>query len=188
MSEGTDQCIVQYKRKSNSERGVIMLSFRKNLTPKDPETIRAIACSTGFFDETDAELSMDVAQSILENDDDEHQFIFAEDDDKTVAFACFGEVPDSEASYELYWLSTLDEYRGKGIGKEIIANLLNDIRKSGGRKLFLKTCGNDKYAPTRQFYERCGFKMEAVLKEYYDENEDCCIYSYKFEKGETLQA
>lgn len=158
-----------------------MLSFRKNLTPMDPENIRIIAQSTGFFDEKDTELSADLAKSILEDGDDEdHKFIFADDDEKTVAFACFGMVPDSEASYELYWLSTLNEYRGKGIGKEVIANLLNDIKKSGGRKLFLKTCGDDKYAPTRKFYEKCGFKMEAVLKEYYDTDQDCCIYSYKF--------
>ncbi|MDR1694967.1 MAG: GNAT family N-acetyltransferase [Lactobacillaceae bacterium] len=158
-----------------------MLSFRNKLTPQDPENIRVIAQSTGFFDEKDTELSADIAQYILEEgDDEEHEFIFAEDDDKTVAFACFGMVPDSEASYELYWLSTLNEYRGKGIGKEVIAKLLNDIKKAGGRKLFLKTCGTDKYAPTRMFYEKCGFKLEGVLKEYYDEDEDCYIYSYKF--------
>lgn len=158
-----------------------MLSFRNNLTLQDPDNIRVIAQSTGFFDEKDTELSADIAQSILEDGEDEdHKFIFADDDDKTIAFACFGMVPESEASYELYWLSTLNEYRGQGVGKEVIAKLLNDIKNAGGRKLFLKTCGNEKYEPTRKFYERCGFKLEAVLKEYYDENEDCYIYSYKF--------
>ena len=54
------------------------------------------------------------------------------------------------------------------------------VRELGGKKLFVKTEGTEQYLPTRKFYESCGFKLEAVLKEYYDDKDDCYIYSYKF--------
>ena len=58
--------------------------------------------------------------------------------------------------------------------------LLETVRELGGKKLFVKTEGTEQYLPTRKFYEACGFKLEAVLKEYYDDKDDCYIYSYKF--------
>ena len=62
----------------------------------------------------------------------------------------------------------------------MIARLLETVRELGGKKLFVKTEGTAQYLPTRKFYESCGFKLEAVLKEYYDDKDDCYIYSYKF--------
>lgn len=157
-----------------------MLSFREQLTPMDIDNIRTIANSTGFFGEDISEISVNIAETTLNGyTKNTYKFLFAENDGKMVAYACFGKILDSDATYELYWLSTLNEYRGKGIGKKIISKLIETVRNLGGSKIFVKTDGTKQYAPTRSFYEKCGFKNEAILKEYYDESDDCYIYSYK---------
>ena len=148
-----------------------MLSFRNKLNSRDPEAIRKISASTGFFDATDIEISVNLAHSALDgqrhaNDNvEEPSFLLAEDNGKTVGYACFGKIQDCNSAYELHLISTLSSYRGHGIGR---------------KKLFVKTEGTEQYLPTRKFYESCGFKLEAVLKEYYDDKDDCYIYSYKF--------
>lgn len=163
-----------------------MLSFRNKLNSRDPEAIRKISASTGFFDATDIEISVNLAHSALDgqrhaNDNvEEPSFLLAKDNGKTVGYACFGKIQDCNSAYELHLISTLSSYRGHGIGRKMIARLLETVRELGGKKLFVKTEGTEQYLPTRKFYESCGFKLEAVLKEYYDDKDDCYIYSYKF--------
>ena len=78
---------------------------------------------------------------------------------------------------ELYWLSTHNNFRGQGIGKKLITRLIEKIQELGGSKIYIKTDGKDLYKPTRRFYDSCGFRVEALLKQYYDKNDDCYIYS-----------
>ena len=42
-----------------------MLSFRDKLNARDPETIRNITASTGFFDDTDIEIGVNLAHAVL---------------------------------------------------------------------------------------------------------------------------
>lgn len=165
-----------------------MLSFRYRLKSDDPEQIRKISASTGFFDATDVEISVNLAHNALSRQERSHandnieepSFLLAEDNGKTVGYACFGKIQDCNSAYELYLISTLSSYRGHGIGRRMIERLLLTVRELGGKKIFVKTEGTEQYLPTRKFYESCGFRLEAVLKEYYDDGDDCYIYSYKF--------
>ena len=166
-----------------------MLSFRYKLNAQDPETIRKISASTGFFDATDVKISVNLANSVLSEQEKSNQsqdigFLLAEYNGKTVSYACFGKIEESRATYELFLFSTLNEYRGQGIGRKMIQKLLETIKDLGGTKLFIKTDGTEQYAPTRRFYESCGFTLEAVLKEYYNDKDDCYIYSYKLPHSE----
>lgn len=156
-----------------------MLQFRDEITPKDPEIIRTIANSTGFFDKDVAEISVNIAQETLQGyNTNNYKFLFAEHDGKTIAYACFGRIIDASSTYELYWLSTHNEYRGMGVGRKIIEELKKHVKELGGTKIFVKTDGTEQYAPTRKFYEKCGFVREAILKEYYETYDDCYIYSF----------
>ena len=70
-----------------------MLSFRDKLNARDPETIRNITASTGFFDDTDIEIGVNLAHAVLNrqyaNDNAEKpEFLFAEDGGQTVGYAC----------------------------------------------------------------------------------------------------
>lgn len=160
-----------------------MLTFREGLRDNDPQVIREIAASTGFFDKQDIANNFNIAQNWVqtkhEHRSEDCDFLLAEYEGQTVAYACFGKIPNSDSSYELYWLSTDNRYRGCGIGRLLMQRLLEKVRELGGCKLFVKTDGTEQYMPTRRFYESCGFRPEACLKEYYNDRDDCWIYSYK---------
>ncbi len=154
-----------------------MLSFRSKIEKNDPQAIRQIAESTGFFDEQDVRINVDIAKNLLNQKDTSHKFLFADYMNHPVAYVCYGEIPDAkEGTYEIYWLSTLNEYRGLGIGHNLLNKLVSKLRKKGASKIYLKTESKELYAPTRRFYEKYGFKLQAVLPEYYDDNDSCCIY------------
>lgn len=162
-----------------------MLCFRNTLRENDPEIIAHIASSTGFFDDRDVQHNADIARHLLLQKDCEHRFLFAEYNGKTVAYACFEELPDAKAgTYELYWLSTLNEYRGLGIGRKLVDYLIDRLKNYGAERLYVKTDSIPQYEPTRRFYEKCGFKLCAVLPEYYDSGDDCCIYCLNIKADE----
>ncbi len=155
-----------------------MLTFRNKLNHTDPETIRKIAASTGFFDKSDVEVNYTLAKNVAFNFDENHEFLLAEFDGNVVAYACFGELNDArDGTYEIFWLSTHNTFRGCGIGRTLINKLVEELRSRGAMRLYLKTDSKAQYAPTRNFYESCGFTKQAVLKGYYDDSDDCCIYA-----------
>ena len=164
-----------------------MLSFRNKIAKTDPEVIRQIAASTGFFDEQDIRINVDIAEKLLNKKDSNHKFLFADYMNKTVAYVCYGELTDAkEGTYEIYWLSTLNEYRGLGIGRNLINKLITKLRKKGAKKLYVKTDITEQYAQTRRFYEKCGFKLQAVLPGYYNDNDSCCIYALELREKDAL--
>ncbi|MBS4773459.1 MAG: GNAT family N-acetyltransferase [Proteobacteria bacterium] len=157
-----------------------MLTFRNTLCRDDPEAIRRIASSTGFFDKNDIEINFGMAVRALSRSnsfDDDYQFMLLENNGKVIGYACFGKIPTTEANYEIYWLSVDNSCRGRGWGRLLLNKVVETIGFCGGRKIFIKTEGSRQYLPTRRFYYSCGFEEEAVLKEYYADNDDCCIFS-----------
>jgi hypothetical protein len=50
------------------------------------------------------------------------------------------------------------------------------IRKAGGRQVYIETSNRGQYAPTRDFYLRCGYVQEALLKDFYAVGDDKVIY------------
>lgn len=162
-----------------------MLTFRNNITSDDLETVRQISASSGVFDEDCVDIVVCLADDALyqlqhpEDNDYPHdtKFLFAEQNGKTCAYACYGEIADSNASYELYWLATHNACRGQGIGKKLMEELISRLKAQDARKLYIKTDSEPRYTATRHFYDSCGFTHEATLKQYYDNNDDCCIYS-----------
>ena len=73
-----------------------------------------------------------------------------------------------------------------GIGRNLINKLITKLRKKGAKKLYVKTDSTEQYAPTRRFYEKCGFKLQAVLPGYYNDNDSCCIYALELREKDAL--
>lgn len=161
-----------------------MLTFRSKINSSDLNNVRRISASTGIFDKDSVNITVCLADDALyqlehpEDNDYPHDtnFLFAEKDGITCAYACYGKIADSDATYELYWLATHNDYRGQGIGKQLIFELLRILQAKGCRKLYIKTDGEPRYEATRRFYAACGFTLEAVLKQYYERDDDCWIY------------
>ena len=51
------------------------------------------------------------------------------------------------------------------------------ILKSGGTKIYVETSSRPPFAPARAFYRRCGYQVDAVLKDYYDDGDDKVIFA-----------
>jgi hypothetical protein len=50
------------------------------------------------------------------------------------------------------------------------------VREEKGRRIYIETSNRPQYASTRNFYLRCGYALEALLKEFYAPGDDKAIY------------
>lgn len=154
-----------------------MLTFRSEPVLADIENIREIIASSGFFQPHEIPVAVELVEERLEKGvESGYSFIFVELYGETVAYSCFGEIPCTKGSYDLYWIATHDKFRGKGIGKKLMGETVKAIAKLGGRSIYIETSSKELYEPTRKFYENLGCSTEAILKDFYDTNDHKYIY------------
>ena len=114
-----------------------------------------------------------------------HSYIVAEDDGKIIGLTTWlmHGLPKHQLA-ELDRIVVLKEARSKGIGKQLVNELIKDANKAYGehgfrlRKLYLLTHADNKEA--HAFYERVGFKHETTLKKHYYDEKDEHVYSMFF--------
>lgn len=151
--------------------------FRQNVTSNDPNNIREIVSSSGFFSEEEINIAAELAEEFLEKGaESEYFFVFAELDGKTVGYSCFGPIPATKFSFDLYWIAVHESERGKGLGKLIMTESEKAIQNLGGNRVYIETSGREQYLPTQNFYVACNCTKEAVLKDFYAPGDSKLIY------------
>lgn len=153
------------------------ITLRKEITASDPATIREIVTSTGFFGEDEIDVAVELAEERLEKGEASgYEFIFLEIEGKTVAYSCFGLIPCTKNSYDLYWIATHQDFRNRGLGKQLLKATEEDIKALKGGGIYVETASRKQYTPTRIFYEKNGYELKAQFEDYYDKGDDLVYY------------
>src|SRR5512137_2736750 len=96
------------------------LTFRTIPEHRDIERVREIVESTKFFYDHEVEIASElVAERYNDGESTGYYFVFAEMDGVLVAYSCFGPITMSTTSFDLYWIATHNDFRGKGIGRRV---------------------------------------------------------------------
>lgn len=73
-------------------------------------------------------------------------------------------------------IAVLSEYRGQGLGNEIVCGLLDLAKEENLQTLFLEVRVSNVVAI--KLYEKFGFKQIDTRKKYYKDGEDALIYAF----------
>lgn len=153
------------------------LTYRYELRPGDREVVRKIVDSTGFFHAGEVDVAVElVDERVTKGPASGYHFVFADTADGTVGYTCYGPIAATHESYDLFWIAVDQSFRGKGLGQALMLESERMIRLAGGRRVYIETSNRDQYQPTRGFYDRCGYTLEAVLKDFYAPGDDKAIY------------
>ena len=139
--------------------------------------VREIVVSSGFFSKAEIEVAVELVQVRLNKGiESGYHFLFAEEDKKVVGYSCFGPIPCTVESYDIYWIAVQEDLRRSGLGVELLKKVEEKIREMGGKRIYVETSSREQYEPTRLFYSRCGYRKEATLKNFYSPGDDKVIY------------
>jgi ribosomal protein S18 acetylase RimI-like enzyme len=152
-------------------------AFRYEVTPADRESVRRIVESTGFFQPAEIDVAIElVDEHLAKGLASGYYFIFAELNGQTIGYACYGPIACAVGSYDLFWIAVDKPQQRCGWGQTLIAEAERRVREAGGRRVYVETSNRPQYAATRTFYERVGYRQEAVLPEFYGVGDDKVIY------------
>jgi len=152
-------------------------SLRSEVRHSDRDAVCAIVERTEFFraDEVDVAVEL-VDEHLARGLASGYHFVFAETEGAVVGYSCYGPIACTVASYDLYWIAVDPTQQGQGIGRRLMQGTEQQIAAAGGRRVYIDTSGQPKYAPTRAFYERSGFRCAARLVDFYAPGDDRLIY------------
>jgi GNAT superfamily N-acetyltransferase len=144
------------------------LRYREAAGPDDVEAVRHIVSSTGYFSDGEIAIAVELLEERLaKGESSGYHFLFAERGGRTIGYACFGPIPATRFSWDLYWIAVDETERGAGIGRALIESTEKIISQMGGRRVYVETSGRAQYESTRAFYRACGYVEEAALEDFY---------------------
>jgi GNAT superfamily N-acetyltransferase len=147
---------------------VVKIGFRSTVTEKDIQTVRDITNSTGFFYAEEVDTAVELVEDRMAKGlRCGYHFLFAEQDGRTVGYTSFGPIACTRESYDLYWIVVSGDYRGKGLGTQLLEQSEEAIAVLGGSRVYIETSARPLYEPTRAFYLARGYNQIAELEDFY---------------------
>lgn len=155
----------------------IEITFRTTVLASDRAEVERIVAATGFFRPDEIEIAVELIDEYLAKGiESGYQFVFVDNGDAVAGYGCFGEIPCTIGSFDLYWIAVDPAAQGLGLGKKILAEVERQVMAQGGRHVYIETSGQPQYASTNGFYQRCGYEIIAVMPEFYDVGDDKVVW------------
>jgi len=153
------------------------ITFRTAVKFEDIEDVTEIVRSTNFFREDEVLVARElVEEAFHKGKESGYEFIFAEVNGRTIAYSCYGLIPCTLKSYDLYWIATHNDFRGKGIGRIVLEKTEEAVMQLGGKTVYVETSSKEQYVSTRVFYEKNNYILKAQFEDFYDIGDDKCVY------------
>jgi len=151
--------------------------FRYEVLPEDASRVSELLSATGFFypDEIDTAISL-IEERIARGPLSGYFFVFCENGSELIGYTCFGPIPCTQSSYDVYWIAVSPEFHGRKWGRKLLAETERLITEAGGTHVYIDTSGRSQYVGSRMFYEHCGYRAGATLPDFYGPEDGKVIY------------
>ena len=154
-----------------------MTNLRTELRAADRYHVRRLVEATSFFSVEERDIAVELVDVALEKGDASgYLFVFADGPEGPLGYACYGPIPGTRASYDLYWIVVDPAAQGTGTGRRVLADVERRIVQAGGTRLYADTSSRAQYAPTQAFYVGVGYTIAAHLEDYYSPGDGKLTY------------
>lgn len=151
--------------------------FRDDVTASDVAHVRRIVTATGMFSDQEIALAVELVEEYLaKGEASGYGFVFSEEAAGVRGYACYGPIPATESSYDLYWIAVEPGQQRRGMGRALLVETERRIAAAGGQRIYVDTSGRAQYAPTRGFYEANGYAQAAALPDFYAPGDAKIVY------------
>lgn len=152
--------------------------FRSQVRKSDVAAIAEIVASTGFFTPAEVVVAVELVEERLQKGAGSgYFFLFAEDTmGRVLGYTCYGPVPATQSTYDLYWIAVHRESQRSGLGRELLARAEAKIAAAGGMDVYIETSSRTLYRPTQGFYMRAGYRLVAEFSDFYAPGDGKLVY------------
>jgi len=151
------------------------------LAQRDRARLYSMLIETQVFTREEIEVAMELIGIVLEDPNQEDYRIdcMANDEDQAIGYVCYGPVPMTQGTFDLYWIVVDPRCQGQGVGSRLLHFLEEVVRERKGRMILIDTSSIPQYEKTQKFYIRHGFQEAARVPDYYQPRNDRITFCKK---------
>jgi ribosomal protein S18 acetylase RimI-like enzyme len=144
------------------------------LARRDQARLHSMLIEARVFTREEIEVAMELIGIVLEDPNQEDYRIdcMANDEDQAVGYVCYGPVPMTQGTFDLYWIVVDPRCQGQGVGSRLLLFLEEVVRERKGRMILIDTSSIPQYEKAQKFYFRHGFQEVARVPDYYHPGND----------------
>ncbi|MFH0847666.1 MAG: GNAT family N-acetyltransferase, partial [Chloroflexota bacterium] len=122
----------------------------REMTAADKDAVMGILKRTPEFNALDVIVAEEVIDAYLLSPEASGYSVYvAEVDDVVIGYIAYGSTPLTLSTWDIYWVATAPDFRGRGIGTTLMRYAEAQIRKADGQLVLLETSGREEYEATR---------------------------------------
>ena len=160
-----DECYLSPRSQKNKQLTDVIV---RGMLLQDRSVLVEMTRSCGVFRPDEVEVADEVLGDALKDGSAADYCVFvAEYKGRTVGWSCHGQVPMTEATFDLYWIVVAPDIHGRGIGRRLLGEVERDIVAKGSRWLLAETSSTAAYDMTRRFYRHCGYRELSRIEDFY---------------------
>lgn len=151
------------------------------IKPSDENKIDALLRRIPNFNDEEHKVAMElISISIKDVEQKDYNIYVYEEDGKILGYHCTGRRPLTDGVYDLYWIVSDPEARGKGIGKLLLEHAESFVKQNKGRWLLAETSSRDSYTSTQNFYLRNNYSIISEIRDFYTVGDNLLVFGKYF--------
>ncbi|MDR0842312.1 MAG: GNAT family N-acetyltransferase [Acidobacteriota bacterium] len=166
-----------------------LINLVRPLRRGDRPALARLVAAVENFNEAERECAMELADIYLDDLDKgvrgDYRFAAVAlssctsdvgDTGDLAGYACWGPVPLTKGTFDLYWIAAHPATRRLGTGRALVAHVEGEVRREGGWLLVAETSAKESYQGTITFYRRLDFQEVSHIRDFYDIGDDRLIF------------
>ncbi len=156
----------------------------RSLRAGDRPAIAAIVAAIPAFRAEDEAIALELVDEALDpTPDTDYAWMIADRAGQVVGFACFGPVPLTDGTFDLYWIAVAPDATRRGIAARLDAAVTLAVRgQPGARWLLAETSSTADYVAAQTFYRRQGYRLVGRIADYYRPGDDRLTYGKRLDE------
>jgi ribosomal protein S18 acetylase RimI-like enzyme len=156
----------------------------RDLRPEDRNDLERILRAVGVFREEEVRIGLELVDETLQpGPSTDYRWLIADDDGSVVGFACYGPVPLTEGTFDLYWIAVDPENHGSSVASMLDAAVTDAVRTLGARWLLAETSSTAGYGRAQRFYARQGYDLVSRIADFYRPGDDRLTFGKRLDRG-----
>lgn len=143
------------------------------VTQSDTDGLKYVIDSSELFP---SEYLDEMISDYFNNSDSEDIWFTYIDNETPTAIGYCAPEKLTEGTYNLLAIGVLKESQGKGIAGEMMKHIEFLLKQKGGRILIVETSSDHAQIAARNFYKKIGYTQEAVIRDFWKDEEDKIVF------------
>jgi GNAT superfamily N-acetyltransferase len=152
----------------------------RRLQPSDRPALAELVSKDGLFTKEEISVALELIDAALAEPGGEYRVLVSETFDAEgrsilAGYICYGPTPMTEGTWDLYWVVTHPEVRGRGVARTLVERMEDELRSFGARHIRVETSQTEGYGAAHVFYEKLRYPTVARFADFYKPGDDLLV-------------